>query len=165
MYEKEIWKPVPGYENRYEASDLGRVRALPRTHERRYANGKTRPYPTKLRVLRARFCRHATANMVHVTGEPGTGSKYVRVRTLVAAAFLGPCPTGMAARTIDGSKTNDRADNLYYCRQGRLSDDQVRELRRMVQRGHTLAEVAEKYGRSLAGVHQIIKRRTYAHVD
>ena len=28
---KEIWKDVPGYENYYQASNLGRVRSLDRT--------------------------------------------------------------------------------------------------------------------------------------
>lgn len=27
---EEIWKPIPGYENRYEASSLGNIRSIKR---------------------------------------------------------------------------------------------------------------------------------------
>ncbi|HCJ7345061.1 TPA: hypothetical protein NVH47_004829, partial [Enterobacter hormaechei subsp. xiangfangensis] len=30
MFENEIWKPVPGYEDRFEVSSLARVRSLAR---------------------------------------------------------------------------------------------------------------------------------------
>lgn len=29
--ENEIWKSIPGFENKYEVSNIGRVRSLPRT--------------------------------------------------------------------------------------------------------------------------------------
>ena len=30
-FENEIWKSIPGFENKYEVSNMGRVRSLPRT--------------------------------------------------------------------------------------------------------------------------------------
>jgi hypothetical protein len=30
MFENEMWKPVPGYEDRFEVSSLARVRSLAR---------------------------------------------------------------------------------------------------------------------------------------
>jgi hypothetical protein len=29
----EIWKPIPGYEGKYEASSLGRIKSVPRKHQ------------------------------------------------------------------------------------------------------------------------------------
>jgi len=36
------------------------------------------------------------------------------VHRLVAAAFLGPCPTGMEVRHLDGDPTNNDVANLRY---------------------------------------------------
>ena len=30
LFENEIWKSIPGFENKYEVSNIGRVRSLPR---------------------------------------------------------------------------------------------------------------------------------------
>ena len=30
-FENEVWKSIPGFENKYEVSNIGRVRSLPRT--------------------------------------------------------------------------------------------------------------------------------------
>ena len=37
--EKEIWKDIPGYENKYQVSDLGRVKGLDRVVKTK--NGRT----------------------------------------------------------------------------------------------------------------------------
>lgn len=29
-FENEVWKSIPGFENKYEVSNIGRVRSLPR---------------------------------------------------------------------------------------------------------------------------------------
>lgn len=36
------------------------------------------------------------------------------VHSLVAAAFIGPCPQGQEVRHKDGTRTNNTADNLEY---------------------------------------------------
>lgn len=46
----EEWKPVTGYEGLYEVSNQGRVRSLPKKVRRPH----TRPYTTKLYVLKGR---------------------------------------------------------------------------------------------------------------
>ena len=30
-FENEVWKSIPGFKNKYEVSNMGRVRSLPRT--------------------------------------------------------------------------------------------------------------------------------------
>lgn len=42
----EAWRPIPGYEGLYEASDAGRVRSL--DHATIASNGVTRNYKGKL---------------------------------------------------------------------------------------------------------------------
>lgn len=103
---KEIWKPVPGYEGKYEVSNMGRVRSLDRTLE--YVCPKKGTLHARRRgvILKpiiqpdgyARVCLCSNARPVHV---------------LVAAAFLGHTPgTGLFVNHMDGVKHHNSATNL-----------------------------------------------------
>jgi hypothetical protein len=88
----EQWRHVaslPGY----EASDLGRVRG-PRGGVRQGSVGP---------------CGFLTIQ-VSVNGEQSCR----RIGTLVAEAWLGPPPTGLQVRRLDGDTLNDRVANLAY---------------------------------------------------
>lgn len=102
----EIWKPIPGFNDWYEASSLGRVRSKPRTllrsdgtEQRRRGTvlkpGRSRGYPT---VVLCNNTKRSAQN----------------VHSLVAAAFLGPRPEGAHVRHIDGSRDNNVPENLVY---------------------------------------------------
>lgn len=53
--EKEIWKPVKGFENIYEVSNLGRVKSLARTIKAIY--GKATHYSEqKIKVGKRNHC-------------------------------------------------------------------------------------------------------------
>lgn len=96
----EKWKPVVGFESSYSVSTLGRVR--------REGRGMgSRPG----RILKPFIDEEG---YVHV----GLSDNHVfvcrSVHTLVAAAFLGPCPEGKEVNHIDTNKSNNQDLNLEY---------------------------------------------------
>lgn len=109
----ERWRPIPGYEGKYEVSDLGRVRSVARTTlaknrwgtitQRRYPGCELRAY---VNVARGGY-RYVN---LHVNGQ----QHMRRVCGLVASAFIGPRPTGHQTRHLNGVAHDDRVANLCY---------------------------------------------------
>ena len=87
----EEWRPIPGWEDWYSVSSLGRIR------NNRILRGAPDPngYPT-----------------VCLTRPGKSLSK--RVHSLVAAVFLGPRPRGLQVNHKDGIKTHNAHANLEY---------------------------------------------------
>lgn len=98
---KELWLPIPGYEGRYEVSDMGRVRS--------YANrwGRT-PSP---HVLSAKLT-HKGYERLQIRSN-GT-ERNVGVHCLVLLAFVGPRPAGYHAAHLNGNPGDNRLVNLAY---------------------------------------------------
>jgi hypothetical protein len=96
----EEWRPIPGYEGWYEASDQGRIRALSRPYIP--AGGLCHPRKTSKGYL-----------YVNVIGKDGRRRK-LKVHRAVAAAFLGPCPPGQVVRHGPGGPSDNRLMNLAY---------------------------------------------------
>lgn len=90
------WRPVVGYELRYEVSNLGNVR-----HIRRKVVLKTHP---------GNKYGHR-----YVAFWTPSGKKDLLVHRLVLEAFVGPCPPGMECRHFpDRDPGNNRLDNLQW---------------------------------------------------
>lgn len=118
----EQWRPIPGFEGRYEVSNLGRVRTARRIIP--YVDGRLRRVEQKVR-----------ATSLDTRGYPALaltaadGTKVTRaIHVLVAAAWIGPRPDGAEVCHNDGDKTNPRADNLRY-------DSRVENARDVVRHG------------------------------
>ena len=91
----EHWKPVVGFEGRYEVSDLGRVRNT-RTHRLKtatIAKGDKRPFMLLW---------------------SGNKAKAVRIHRLVLFAFVGKPPKGHECCHNDGDPSNNRLSNLRW---------------------------------------------------
>ena len=89
MKEKEIWKPVLGFEGRYEVSNLGNVKSL----------------------IRNRLLKPATnQKYLYVILGKNTNRKYVH--RAVWEAFNGPIPDGLQINHIDENKLNNSLTNL-----------------------------------------------------
>lgn len=93
----EEWRPVVGYEGRYEVSNRGRLRG---------------PH---WGVVKARNNRGYRA--VTLVDSPHGGRKTYSVHRLVMAAFVGPCPVDKQVNHIDGNKSNNYIENLEYVTQ------------------------------------------------
>ena len=107
MKENETWKDIPGYEGRYQASDLGNIRSLDRWIT--CSDGRKIFYEGKQLIANVSGNKRRTVK-ISKEGENKTFSVYV----LVALTFLGPRPEGFEVCHKNGICTDDRLENLRY---------------------------------------------------
>lgn len=130
----EEWRDIPGWEDRYQVSDHGRVRST-----RTLTDGivterilKQRPLP-KGGHLRVALCK-------------GGVCKDYRVHNLVLMAFVGPWPEGHVCCHWDDDPTNNHLSNLRW---GTISDNANDRVR---NGNHNFANaIACPYGHPYAG--------------
>ena len=93
MKEKEIWKPVLGFEGRYEVSNLGNVKSLTR-------NKLLKPASTR------------ASNRGYLFVQLGKDHKLKYIHRAVWEAFNGPIPEGLQINHLDENKLNNSLNNL-----------------------------------------------------
>jgi hypothetical protein len=175
---EEIWRPVVGYEELYEVSNCGNVRALPRAVHRLSRAGR--------QIIKRYAAFDFTPSM--------SGSGYLRVplsdgrtqsrdvHALVCEAFHGPRPLGFHAAHEDGDRLNNHSTNLSWkspqanaadrlrhgthragsaCAQAKLSDAEVRTIR---ESSSSVAELARIYGMAPGPMWMVKNRKTYRDV-
>lgn len=103
----ECWKPVRGYENLYEVSNLGQVRSLPR--EVPFINGSVRRLKGK--ILKP-LIDHSGYLYVCLAINGTQKSKFVH--RLVAESFIDIGDSTLEVNHIDGNKSNNCVDNLEW---------------------------------------------------
>jgi hypothetical protein len=98
--EKEIWRPIKGYEGLYEVSNLGRVRSLPnKTHK-------------EVKYLKDHIDRFGYCKVVLFKDNKISN---FQVHRLVAEAFI-PNPNNLSCvNHKDECKNNNVWTNLEYC--------------------------------------------------
>ena len=168
----EEWRDIPGYEGKYQASSLGRIKSL-----RRMVRGRTRVGTPFLRSVPEHilkpgvYCRAGHLSVVLGHGENGRP-----VHQLVALTFLGACPKGMEVLHINGDPTDNRIENLRYgtrtqnildvYRQGgvwrKLSTTNVQYIRRMLDGGIRGRDIARAFGVSESTISSIKRGKTFA---
>lgn len=164
----EEWREVKGYVGKYEVSNLGAVRSLPR-------NGTV----PNVRVLKPVFDSDGYVFYCLMADDIRKNKKAHR---LVAEAFI-PNPDGKPhINHIDNNRVNNRRDNLewvtsqensdHMCQQyrhvfgenvhsARLTPTQVREIR-----GSSLPrnKLAEKYAVSWNAIDSVLKGDTWRYL-
>jgi hypothetical protein len=108
-----------------------------------------------------------------------------KIHRLVLESFVGPCPEGHVACHGDGDRSNNDLSNLRWdtpqanaddtlrhgtramgsrCGAAKLTEDEVREIRRRRTEGVTMSELARRYGVTRENVLAIIHRRSWRHL-
>ena len=155
---EEIWRDIPGYEGRYQVSNLGRVKSLPRVTTRVESSGRKVAQPILGRILRDSTNKSGYRYVVLRSG----GKSVTReVHVLVAAAFLGPRPNEeQQVRHLNGNRLDCSVENLSYGTRSqnqldlydyrgfhhRLTPDDVLEIRRRLELGETGRSLAKEFG-------------------
>lgn len=167
----ERWKTIPGYEDRYQASTLGRVRSVDREITQRGRGGSLFTRTLRGKILRpGRFCSSG-----HVSVVLGKGTSGKPVHQLVLLTFLGAVPDGMEVRHLNGVADDNRIENLVYGTRtenildvyaiGRawriLKSDDVSQIRALLDRGHSGSYIAKRFGISESNVSAIKNEVTY----
>lgn len=187
---EEIWKPVVGYEGRYEVSNFGGVRSL------RHIGPKYHRVRRAPMILSARASTNGT--LVVTFSRDGRRHEF-QINWLVLEAFVGPRPPGHKAVFLDGNRRNCALSNLRWmtraelvdlmrrrgtlqagdqhymrrhperCARGehhggaKLSDMKVREIRRRAA-DTAPAVLAREFGVSRTTIDWVLAKRTWRHV-
>jgi len=108
----EEWRPVVGYENLYEVSNLGRIKSLDRLIDGRERTGTVYKRLKKGRILNGRKSTHG---YIYIELKPRVYKHRVSsVHSVVAMAFIGPRPDGYDIDHKNNIRSDNRAENLEY---------------------------------------------------
>lgn len=169
------WRSVVGFEGVYEVSDGG--------HVRRIAGG---PGARPGHILRTKLRSGYPAISLSSGGSPRRGRDH-HVHSLVAAAFIGPCPAGYEVNHKNGIKTDNRRGNLEYVTKSenrlhayrlgltplqarggernnaaKLTAHDVAEIRRRYKpRVYTAVRLAAEFGITAHHVHQLVRGKSW----
>lgn len=91
------WKTIPGFPC-YEVSDRGDVRRVPG------------PVLLPGKTLKAKVTKYGRSFALRMGGK----TYWRTMHSLMAQAFIGPCPRGKVAGFINGNKADVRPDNIHY---------------------------------------------------
>jgi len=167
---EEVWKDIPGFEGKYQASNLGRIKSL--------LYGKER-------IRKPGLSAQGYWNLGLGNGY-GTKMTQRTVHSLIAETFLGPCPKDNDVRHLDGTRTNNNISNLAYgtradnCQDTRdhgrmmvgithystrLKEKDVLEIRRLYATGRLTAKsISRMFMVTVNAVWCILKRRNWKHI-
>ena len=177
---QEAWKPIPGYEDKYEASNLGAIRSVARTTTT--SGGRTRKVPSKDFLARTLNRRYAIVSL-----SDNGAVKTISVHRLVAITFI-PNPNSMPEiNHIDGDKFNNAASNLEWVTRAqnndhaistglkppvlgsqhgmsKLDEHKVLQIRQLLSIGIVGNELAKRFGVSKYTISLIKRGKTWRHV-
>lgn len=178
--EVEFWVKVPGYEEHYEISNMGRLRSF----DRWIANKKGAPVFYESRIMKTpkggSYCQG-------VLRKPGVKPWSFRVHRLVAEIFVHR-PSGKDyVDHISGDTADNRASNLRWCTckentyygmyetrtikvkgtdhpMSKLTEDDVRAIRLELAEGATQKSLSLKYGVKQSNISSIYRGKIWGHI-
>jgi hypothetical protein len=157
----ELWKPVTGWQGRYEVSSLGRMRSVDRVDEvtNRFGCRELRSHKGRLLLLGQTKTGYVLVTMTR----PGAIRACKYVHRLVAEAFIGPCPNGMEVCHGDNDRANNASYNLRYDTRSSNALDRHRHGTMNQARGstHYFAKIDEKMA---ADIYSACRKFSERHV-
>lgn len=169
-----MWKPIKGYEGRYEVSDDGQVRSMTRAEH--LSDGRARTRKGRQLVLMTKRTGYQCVNLY----KDGHMKTHL-VHRLVADTFIPNPEQKPEVNHINGDKHDNRAVNLEWVtesenirhafrtnlksgngRGGKLSSEQIRQIRTCPDSQRI---IAERYGISRSMVGLIKQRKAYKEVS
>lgn len=110
----EIWKPIIGYEDKYEISNLGNVRSRDIEVDQRHYSGVMARHVYRGQEIKKHPQRNGYLTVdLHRHGRP----KRFLVHRLVGFHFLNKEQGKDYINHLDGNRANNNADNLVWCTQ------------------------------------------------
>ena len=162
---EEIWKDIPGYEGRYQVSNLGRVRGLTRMSGGRRIQGRI-------------FKGHPGDAQGHVVVRLDDRKQHY-VHRLVLLAFYRAPHGNEVVRHLNGVPDDNRLRNLAYGSQSENNVDvyrygkkfkkfgvsEVKQIKKELSQGTSQRSLARKYGVSFQCIYRISSGWTFGWVD
>jgi len=170
-----IWVDIPGWGDRYEISECGRVRSKDMRVKAKGGAFATRKGRELASVQK-------NNGYLCVTLTDGINRPQISIHRLVARTFLGECALGLHVLHADGNKTNNHFSNLRYGTAAENIEDTKKHGRRRFGVAHPLAKLDEDavqhirssnrsgavlavmYGVSKAHVSSVRRNRCWKHV-
>lgn len=178
---KEVWKPIKGFEELYEISNLGRLKILSKT----YYSGRDYLVKTvtegKISNMVTPKDRYHTINLTN-----NCTRKTIRVHRLVAEAFIPNPENKKTVNHINGLKHDNRAVNLEWCTQkenvqhalkngllnivrgeangaSKLKEQDVRDIRKLCK-FLTNNELKKMFNVSESAIRGVVKKIYWKHI-
>ncbi len=170
----ETWRPVKGWETRYEVSNCGRVRALA---------SKVRPGRHPDKIMKPYLSHDGYLTILLTDGS----RKYrTNVHRIMLLAFTDKDCSHLCAAHKNGKKRDNRLPNLYWATNARnnrdkmkhgnmvvgekhhaakLTTEDVLEIRRGISIGITYREIGARFGISGPTIWAIKVGKTWRHID
>ena len=181
---KEQWKPVKGFEERYEVSDHGRVRSNDMRILFRRGYGIRKGKALKEQTDRGGY---KTVELSDGLRRKGGKRNNPGVHVLVAQAFIDGHFEGATVDHLDFDPANNHVSNLEWVTQkennrrsrdagranaakgsqqprAKLTEADIPVIRQMRKDGMILREIAEKYSISIAKISEIVNHKAWKHV-
>lgn len=180
-------KAIPGFDGYYVGRD-GTIWSDRSASTRRDSLGVMRLRRRELHPIRPRLVGHNRPGYLCVFLRRLGVRKETRLRVhrLVLEAFIGPRPEGMVGCHNDGNPLNNAVENLRWdtpkansadrathgtlllgreLHSAKLSEDDVREIRRLRAAGEQYKPIAERFGVTKQAIFHVCKRQSWAHVE
>lgn len=179
---KEEWRPIKDFEGIYEVSNLGKVKSLRRDVLSKHPN-QLKLFVDE-RILR--LVRYQGYNRVYLYKDGVKHSK--RVYRLVAEAFLPRIEGKNYVNHRDSDRANDCVSNLEWCTheenikharefgnaralkgsnmpQSKLTEIDVRKIKKRLKLGHKHRDIAKDFGVSRGPICKISRGIGWRHVS
>jgi len=173
----EIFKPIMGYEGKYEISNMGRVKSLKRKQ-------KTKSNGFAIRKGKIIKTSSTGKGYLQIKLSMDGRERSFSVARLVAIHFIGLPETGRQVNHIDSDRKNNNINNLEWVKQqqnsdhrmaygkvirgedvkqSKLKEEDIVKIRKLLK-NHTVREIASKFKVSHPTIVYISQKKIWKHV-